>query len=259
MTIHILVGVAVGRHYEADFIPCLLRLLRSPNVRFFPRGNDALIERSRSCIATYFLEETDADILMTIDTDVLFAPEDVQTVCQQAHDLKAIVGGVYVTRSRERCVPTSYFWPDELVAFDGTQTPQRARWIATGFMAVARPVVAAIARRPDQPLCHPNQPRLRLRPMYLPMVAHDDVGDPILLSEDWSFCERARQEGFESYVNPGVRLLHQGDYAYRLEDMFDQPAPTQPLVITRIGGPESRYRVDTLAPEPSDATEAIPV
>lgn len=259
MSITIMAGIAVGRSYESDFIPCLLRLLRSPNVRFFPRGNDALIERSRSYIATYFLEQTDLDVLFTCDSDVLFDAGDVQTICQQAHDLKAIVGGAYVTRSRERCVPTSYFLPGQPMVFDGTQTPQPVKWVATGFMAVDRSVVAKIAARPDMPLCHPKHRGLRLRPMYLPMVVPDDEGDPIFLSEDWAFCERAREEGVTSYINPGVRLLHQGDYAFRLEDMFDHPAATQPLIVTRSFGSDSRYKIETLAPEPSGVTEAVPV
>lgn len=243
--LRVCVGVSAGRVYDFEAMHCLFRLLRFPNLLYLPRGNDALIERSRSWIATYFLEQTDAPVLVTFDTDIVFEPEDVLTIARQAHDLQAIVGGVYVTRNRQRCIPTSFFHADQPIEFAGDPTPRLVRWLATGFMAVPRVVFQTLATQPDMPVCHPDEPTLRLRPFYLPFVVDDDVGRPIFLSEDWALCERAAQHGIKCYVNPAVRLIHLGEHGFRLEDMAQPPLPTTPVVITRIGGADARYRIDT--------------
>lgn len=241
----ICVGVSAGRVYDVDFAHCLYRLLAYRNLTYLPRTNDALIERSRSWIATYFWERTDCDVLVTLDTDIVFQREDVLTIAQQAVEMQAIVGGVYVTRNRERCIPTSFFPADQPIEFSGDPTPQPVRWVASGFKATPRAVFTRLATWPDLPVCHPHEPTLRLIPFYLPLIVNDEAGQPIFLSEDWAIDERARRAGFGVYVNPAVRLLHLGQHGFRLEDMAQPPLPTMPVVITREGGPAAHYRIDT--------------
>jgi hypothetical protein len=179
-----------------------------------PLPNDALVERARSIIATRFLGSS-ADVLLTVDDDIIFTPGEALQLCEQAvtHDL---VVGIYVTRSRGRCKPTSFFLPDHPVEFGDDPTPVPIRWGASGFMAIHRRVFERLA--PDLPLCHEGTP-LAHHPFYLPFVVNDDLGKPIMLSEDWALTQRAREAGFGVYCNPALRIRHLGLYDYGLEDM----------------------------------------
>jgi len=56
----------------------------------------------------------------------------------------------------------------------------------------------------------------------------------IYLSEDWAFCQRAKEAGFKLWVYPGIRVGHYGSYMYTLEDLIrpERPLP-QPLKFDR--------------------------
>lgn len=238
----IFVGSTVGRGYEPDNVQCLLRLLtRHPGFVYAPVGNDALVTRSRAIAARRFVEHSECDVLLSIDTDILFEDRDAITLCEQAREY-GIVAAVYVTRSRERCWPTSIFLAGKPVFFTDDPTPVEVRWAATGFVAVARRVVEAVVK--DQPLCHPSSDSLRMWPIYDPIVVENDDGELIYLSEDYAFCERASRLGFKSYVNPAVRLAHLGPYPFRLEDMLIETPGRQDLKVERVQG--MKYRVDSL-------------
>ena len=261
--VKVYVGIAVGRTYDVDFVHRTWDgLSRLPNVTIHPRGNDALVERARSVIATHFLEHSDADVLLTLDTDIIAEPRDLMRLCEQAvtHDL---VAAPYLTRGRApHSHPSSYLSRGQSVVFGGADdTPVPIKWGATGALAVHRRVVQKVAARPDMVLCHEDSPGLRLRPLYLPFPIKNDDGKWILLSEDWAFCQRAIWEGFTVHVNPAVRLAHLGLYAYRMEDAAQPPLPPQPIRITREG---DGYVAETLtAPTASPvaapaAREAVP-
>lgn len=256
----IFVGNVYGRSIEVDHHSSLLRLFRFPNVMFRPGYNDALLCRARSKTATRFLE-SDADVHVSIDGDIVFAAEDVQQIADQACNPETpIVGGVYVTRARlgGLCRPTTIFNDDEPIEFSDDPTPRPVKWLATGFMATHRRVFETLAK--DLPLCHPIED-WSFYPFYQPFVT-DGPNGPIYLSEDYALCERARLAGFGSFVNPSVRLMHFGQHGFRLEDMTIAEPPTQPIQLTRTS--EGRYRVETYdlgedhaEPQPSAERPAV--
>ncbi len=45
----------------------------------------------------------------------------------------------------------------------------------------------------------------------------------IYLSEDWAFCQRARDAGFDCWLDPSIRLGHMGQTMYTLEDLIREP------------------------------------
>ena len=250
----VMVGSCIWRNVEARHISSLIPLLRSPGFSYAPQVGDALIERARSMSATFFMNETDADVHMSIDSDITdFTPADVQKVCEQAmtHD---IVCGLYVTRSGNRQpIPTSFIEGGNDVLM-GTEKDDLApvQWGATGFMAVHRRVFEKLAE--GLPLLHKSDGPRAFYPFYQTMVWNHE-GEDILLSEDYAFCQRAKDAGFGVWFNPGVRLGHIGPYPYRMEDMGMEYPDPQPLVIRRDGRGAS-WTVKS--PQPI-AAEAVPL
>lgn len=223
------------RSYHPTHVMCLIDLLSRPGLLWGPVAGDALVERSRGRAATSFLLHSDADVLLSIDSDISFRPDDALAICEQAHARQAIVAGVYMTRARAGGIPTSTLELGRRYDFALTDDPgsaelQPIRYAAGGFMAVPRAVFEALAA--DLPLCH-KETALEHYPFYLPFVVEGESG-PELLSEDYALCERARRAGFEILANPGVRLGHVGETTYVLEDLLNPyDTPTQPLALTR--------------------------
>jgi hypothetical protein len=228
-------GSSVGRSYTPDHVTSLIQFFtNSPHPMYWkPIHGDALIERSRGRAATGFLH-SDADVMLMVDTDIVFDWRDLIQIAEQAvtHD---IVVGAYTTRSPRRNFITSVVEKGRPIEFWADPTPVPIVWGATGFMAVHRRVFEKMAKREDMPLCHEDE-YWEHYPFFTPFVVDAPNNKKVLLSEDFAFCERARQEGFTVYLNPKVRLGHFGDYLFRLEDttLVRPDNETFPIELTRL-------------------------
>ena len=239
-----MVGSCIWREVSAEHHKSLIPLLRQPGIQYAPQVGDALIERARGISATYFLNQTDADVHLSIDSDIVgFSVEDTLKLCELAEQY-GIVGGSYVCRSAARTFPASHYAADVRVEHAFDHTPVEVKWCATGFLAVHRRVFEEMAK--GLPLLHKSQP-WAFHNFYAPFEYEDeDTGERILLSEDYAFCQRAKELGFPSYIDPAVRLGHLGSYVYRLEDTAQPLLEPQPLAITRTSG--NRWRVEGIEP-----------
>ncbi len=237
------IGSCVWRNVEVAHMGALTSLLRDPDFIYRPQIGDALIDRARSISASTFLK-TDCDVHLSIDSDIVgFTHEDTKAMCEAAmeHD---IVGGVYVCRSPSVTTPASFqeAGVDVEYAFSHELVP--AKWLATGFLAIHRRVFEKLAE--DMPLLNAREEEIgkAFYPFYLPMIYgkdDPDIGQDIELSEDWAFCQRAKEAGFSCYIDPAIRLGHIGSYTYRLEDTAQKQPEAQPLTIRREGNRWSVY------------------
>jgi hypothetical protein len=132
-----------------------------------------------------------------------------------------------------RTFPTSHFEEGVRVTFANDPTPIPIQWAATGCLAVHRRVFEAMAE--TMPLLHEADGERAFYPFYQTMIYDDPQGGKLLLSEDYAFCQRAKELGFQSYVNPAVRIAHMGQYAHRLEDLAQEMLEPQPMAVTRQG------------------------
>ena len=234
-------GPAYGRYIEPDHIQSMNRMLREP-VMYAPAWNDADLPRARSKTATHFLTETDYDVHVSIDSDIVFDPASVFQIAQQAHDLGGIVAGLYVTRAAGKmCRPTSLFETDVPIEFGTDPTPVPIKWAATGFLATPRIVFETLAK--DLPLCHRSE-WWKFYPFYAEywVRSERDPEDWIWLSEDYALCDRAKNAGFQVYLNPAIRLLHLGQYPFRIEDLGKSEEPAAPVRMTYL--PDGRFRYE---------------
>jgi hypothetical protein len=197
-------------------------------VRFQPHWNDVDVARARSVTATSFLLDTDFDVHVSIDGDILFEPWQVAQVAKQAVEYD-MVGGLYITRSRAEPRPTTIFRPGETITFGADPTPKPVRWLAGGFIATHRRVFERLAS--ELPLLHPEEP-WRFAPFYAQFWIDGPRGHQIWMSEDYALCERATQAGFTPHVAPNIRLYHLGLHAHRLEDCIQRPMTEREVAVT---------------------------
>lgn len=195
-------------------------------------AGDALISRSRSIIASSFLR-SDADVLLSIDSDIWFRPQDALKLAGQAEEY-GIIAALYMTRNLN--TQPALMLPDEPVLFHAGATPVEAQYVSTGFVAVHRRVFQTV--KDALPLCHQqwtdNGVDTSFWPFYMPYVIEWPGDVNMYLSEDWAFCQRAKDAGFKCWVDPSIRLGHMGQTMYTMEDLIRAPKPSaRPLKLLR--------------------------
>jgi hypothetical protein len=85
-----------------------------------------------------------------------------------------------------------------------------------GFMLSRRSVYETVREHHRLPQCDAGAGR-PLVPYFMPLLQSGPHG-PWYLAEDYAFCERARQAGFQVMADPGIRLWHFGTKRYSWEE-----------------------------------------
>lgn len=176
-------------------------------------GGYAAIDQGRSQMATDALADG-FDEIMWIDSDIGFAPDDVDRL--RAHEIP-IACGIYPKKGL-RALACHVKPGTAKIAFGDEGSLLEILYAATGFLHTRREVYDAIAR--DLPVCNARFGR-PVVPYFLPMCVPDgpdDEGEHWYLGEDFAFCERARRRGFLIVADTRIRLRHIGRYGYSWED-----------------------------------------
>jgi hypothetical protein len=187
------------------------------------------VARSRNNLAAAFLE-SDADILFFLDNDIIIEPKHFERVCLKpflealapvtlAETLaqrsgarsgkRGIVCALYPKKQPTLDWVVNYL-PGEMADADGYLKVKHA---GTGAMAITREMLKDfISKHPEieyrgDP--SPDAVRWDLFPM------HAENGR--YLSEDWKFCEMARADGWEVWVDTRSQLRHIGKIVYPLQ------------------------------------------
>ena len=228
----VFVGPSIWRQMDVRGATAMFAAMASnpgtEQVIWAPLWNDALIGRSRSIMCTEFLK-TDADVMVIIDDDVVFEPADFWKIVEGARETRGIYGGAYVTRSLEPHL-SSRAYPGTTLDFH--RSPQRRpieiQYLATGFFAFHRDVMEAmIVGEFEDAWGHHRTPLVSLGadrpfyPVFSPFVCREGgpPGQLHYLSEDWAFCNRARQLGFGVWCDQSIILVHMGLYPFTVGDI----------------------------------------
>jgi hypothetical protein len=180
-----------------------------------------------------------ADVLMFIDDDIFnFTAADVSTLVNSMRDPSGawafpIVGGVYMNGQTDGTLaPMAYRWVEEPSKFQSQWNIEGTDWnilpismtevdattdmipvdaLGTGFFAIHRGVLDAMARHFPAPM-----------PWFQCGVHRGRY-----IGEDLAFCDRARQIGYHSYLNPNVRVSHMKVSALHAKPQEPEPEPQE--------------------------------
>lgn len=248
----VFVGPSIWRQWNVrSSTATFAAITANPNgerVIFAPIWNDALIGRSRSIMVSEFLK-TDADVMVIIDDDIVFEPSDFWKIIEGARDTKSVYGGAYVTRSTTPHLSSRKFPESTLVFEQGpARRPAEIVYLATGFWAMHRDLVEGMIGKEYETAYGPAKIEevqqgadRAFVPFFAPYVVREPNGQLHYLSEDWAFCNRARQLGFKIWCDQSIILQHMGDYPYTVRDL----QVTEPgLPSTGIDVWQSAYKPD---------------
>jgi hypothetical protein len=187
------------------------------------------IDIARAILATQGLE-TGADVLLWIDSDILFDVSAVLSVSRWCVEGPyAILGAAYSARSRGNGLAVSFPADTKSVQF---YVPglYPAHAVGMGFTAVRAEVFATLAKGMEKVGVGNPKADIKVWPFFLPMVV-----DGSYLAEDWAFCYRAVDAGFKIGVDTEPRILHKGSHKFTIEDGVTPVAPDEPLEV-KFGG-----------------------
>ena len=185
-------------------------------VRWNAIREDALISRSRCRAAGMFLD-SGSDVMMQLDHDIGFQPQDIWRLCQHALDLNAVVGVPY---SKRKPNSTHAGRHQGSLPSPGTDTLTDTLYLASGFMAHSRQALLQTIE-----ICSRSEdvdPQLQVQwcndvliPRF-PSVYQPAILNGEYLSEDYSFCARAHLAGIPVKAWSLPILSHYGMTPYSL-------------------------------------------
>ena len=170
------------------------------------------IDFGRSSMASAALADG-FDELMWIDSDIIFAPNDIEAL--RRHDVP-LVCGIYAKKSKPEFACEFLPGTRQIIFGQGGGLCE-LRYTGCGFLLTRRAVYEQMRTQLALPECnqHFGQP---IVPYFLPML-RPWRGGQWYLSEDYAFCDRARQCGFKVMGDTTIRLEHVGSHGFAWEDV----------------------------------------
>lgn len=192
------------------------------------------IARCRSQMATRAIAEGFEEMLW-IDSDMQFRAEDVETI---RSNKCPIVGALYCTRGGGTFACCFLRGPQEIPLGPMHGRLHEVKWVGTGFLLTRREVYVSMKKHLKLRTCNDvGLERINLpgvTPYFAPVFKRER-NKVYWLSEDFSFCERARKCGFRIFVDTRLRLGHIARYRYGWEDVFEKRSE-RPNALVRITG-----------------------
>jgi hypothetical protein len=200
-------------------------------VQFANTTNESLVQRGRNCLVKEFLN-SDCTHLIFIDADIEFEPIHVWQLVQADKDIvcgpyarkrvnynnvgvAARLDGTLSPEDLAYCGGDIVFMPDPNVdKFDITK-PVEIYAAGTGFMCIKREVIEGFIK------AYPEIEHIENSSLEVPETrwavfeAAINPETKEYVSEDYWFCHKARQAGFNVWLLPYIKLTHYGTFGFK--------------------------------------------
>lgn len=203
---------------KAEFMDSVIRTVQDPryDVVIGRKRSNTVVQLARNDVVRYFLT-TDAEHLLFVDTDMLWHPDDVETLISK--DVP-IVSGLYLGIQDGKAFPVAHMWtsPGKMDTTDASGSSTRpmrredlteelmeVAGVGMGFCLIRRDVIEEMLSKQSSHEHHSCYP---FAVGQMRMVS----GHYLFLGEDITFCVRAWGFGFGSFLAPDVRVGHAKEF-----------------------------------------------
>jgi hypothetical protein len=160
----------------------------------------SIITMARNMLVDQFLK-SDCTELLFIDSDVIATADDILRLMAQSGD-KDVTAGSYPRRAKDKkFFMDLYFDENNELVFDGAM--MQIQRVGTGFMLIRRHVIETIAEKSQKYLGQDGIGQVA-------NVFEFTMLDGKFVGEDYSFCDKARAEGFKVWLDVEISLPHVG-------------------------------------------------
>ena len=150
------------------------------------------IDDSRNHLARWFLNETDYDKFLSLDSDISFVPQDLAQLAADLDDGLECVSGCYYNVFEGVLKPVVKFLDARLTPAQSDDPIMEVDKVGAGFVMVTREVLEKMAATYDEPSPW----------FYEPVVDGEHLG------EDFGFCHRVHEIGAKVHIDLRVQLSH---------------------------------------------------
>lgn len=226
-------GMCTG--YFANSMVAMANILPQAGIHmsFSCMFNESLIQRGRNALADQFMQRKECTHLLFIDADIKFNPHDIPAMVAADVD---ILCGIYpkkeinwngVERAVKMGIPVNDLTRHtgslvvNLVNYAGAVTVPRDKPVeiwngGTGFMLIKRKVFDKLKKKlpsynNDVSIIGGSNKPQRIVEYFACSI---EEGTERLLSEDYYFCLKARENGIKVHAAPWVQLGHFGTYLF---------------------------------------------
>lgn len=186
---------------------------------------DGNLPRVRSFQAGIWKKEWDegkgCDYLFLVDEDVSFTPEAIDILIK---DDKPIIGGIYSLKAKSGPFMgklATTLLPSETSSLDG---PFKVRWLNGGFVLIKAEALLKlfdVYKNLEFDIWEDSPLGInKAWGLWLPMIYRGN-GDRHFLSEDYAFCQRATEAGFDIWSDWRVKVTHwsaENGYTFTVKD-----------------------------------------
>ena len=234
-------GMCGGQYTKSTADLAKLAMQYQMTIDFFYLFNESLITRARNYCADEFLRNTNYTHLMFIDSDIGFDPHDVLSLAALADPEgdKDILCGPYPKKtiswekiklavdkgfadenpqSLGKYVGDFVFNPVQGATEIAIEEPCEVMEGGTGFMMIQRKTFEKYAEAYPELMYKPDHVRSEnfdgTREIMCYFDALIDPKSKRYLSEDYMFCQWAREIGLKVWMCPWMQLGHTGTYTF---------------------------------------------
>lgn len=179
--------------------------------------NYPYIDQARCLLAERALK-LGVDVVFFIDHDMIFDIDDIERMAEEAFLRNAVVSGLYLTRRvKGTAVVKLDPVPEKIWCFKaGSLYP--CSLLPGGFTAIPRKILEGIPVK--SAMLGDAKTHVRLWFFNDVFWFKDESGNErgVWIGEDAAFSRRAREAGFELFVDTRPRILHKGSHKFALED-----------------------------------------
>lgn len=221
-------GLPVYGAYNAHFVHSLLALVtqRPCEMVIRPCVGDSLVARARNRLCAQFLA-SDCTHMLQLDTDLIFSPDHIARLIGHAERGHDIVAGLYPKKQKELGWVCNVLDAPEPEREDGLQ---RVKYAGTGCLMVSRAVLLTmISAHPEIEYDPDEGDESGVKWDFFATGVRAFDGRRRYLSEDWMFCQRALDLGFDIWMDTSVILKHVGEMIYPLQDLESFALPNAVL------------------------------
>ena len=169
----------------------------------------SVVSRARNLLVQDFIESSATDLIF-IDSDINFEASDVFRLMAWAIDpTKNIVAGVPRTRSVDKVYIADLDYDENNELTMNGMGLVRGKRVATAFMLVQRKVFETLIEANPQWKYWDKRTDRNLFTVFDFLLTEEGY-----MGEDFLFCDRARAQGFEVWIDPTIKLGHMGVQEY---------------------------------------------
>lgn len=167
------------------------------------------VDLARSSLATEAIREG-FESTFWIDSDMHFNPDDVETIVESSQPFLA---GMYPAKGPRQFVGKMRDLEPVVFGYGGSII--QVQYVGMGFTYIHGSVYEAIMKA-GMPVCGGGYGGKTVIPFFIPMI---ELTSGDYLSEDYSFCSRARSVGFPPMVDTRLKVGHIGKHVYTWDDL----------------------------------------